>query len=116
MNNKLRIIFVSSIIVLLVITNFITNVTGNVYKNYNSVINQFDFLIISPLEFIDELEPLAEHKNSLDIQTKLVSLDEIYEKQTKPLAKYYSQKRILKKIDGNQPIKKVFSDILKILK
>lgn len=36
----------------------------------------------------------------------------LYEKNTKPLIEYYKNKGILKEIDGEQPIDKVFSDIV----
>ncbi|MBN2603282.1 MAG: hypothetical protein JXA91_04025, partial [Candidatus Thermoplasmatota archaeon] len=40
----------------------------------------YDLLIIAPSEFIKNLEPLRDHKNSYDVNTKLVSLNEVYEK------------------------------------
>jgi hypothetical protein len=38
----------------------------------------FDFLILSPSSFSDELAPLVDHKNNRGLPTKLVTLDEIY--------------------------------------
>ncbi|MEA2054192.1 MAG: C25 family cysteine peptidase [Candidatus Thermoplasmatota archaeon] len=38
----------------------------------------YDLLIVSPSEFSDALQPLIEHKESYDVKTMLVSLDEIY--------------------------------------
>ncbi|MEA2053578.1 MAG: C25 family cysteine peptidase [Candidatus Thermoplasmatota archaeon] len=38
----------------------------------------YDLLIVAPSEFSDELQPLMEHKESYDMKTILVSLDEIY--------------------------------------
>jgi adenylate kinase len=60
-------------------------------------------------------------------KTKLVQRDDdkpkaikdrlkIYHSQTEPLKKEYSKLGILYKIDGNQPIKKVYKDILAVLK
>ena len=40
----------------------------------------------------------------------------IYYSQTEPLKKEYSKLGILQVIDGNKPIKDVYSDILKVLK
>ena len=38
----------------------------------------YDLLIIAPSEFSDGLQPLVEHKNSHNVDTILVTLDEIY--------------------------------------
>ncbi len=40
----------------------------------------------------------------------------IYHQETEPLVAYYQEQGILKEINGAQPIKKVFQDILKALK
>jgi len=40
--------------------------------------DEYDLLIIAPSEFLDELHPLVEHKESCNITTKIVTLDEIY--------------------------------------
>jgi hypothetical protein len=40
----------------------------------------YDLLIISPSEFIKHLKPLVSHKNDYGINTKLVTLNEVYEK------------------------------------
>lgn len=39
---------------------------------------QYDLLIISPIDFINELDPLVAHKNNRDISTISVTLDQIY--------------------------------------
>jgi len=39
----------------------------------------------------------------------------IYHEQTEPLLKFYEEKRILKNINGEQPMKTVFNDIIKEL-
>ena len=41
--------------------------------------DDYDLLIISPKKFIENLKPLVDHKNSLGISTKLVSLKDIYD-------------------------------------
>lgn len=41
--------------------------------------DETDFLIIAPAEFVDSLEPLVVHKESVGVNTRLVSLDEIFE-------------------------------------
>jgi len=38
----------------------------------------YDFVIITPSEFSDDLQPLVDHKNSYGIETNLVTLDSIY--------------------------------------
>lgn len=38
----------------------------------------YDFIILTPSEFVEELDPLSTHKNNRDISTNIVSLDEIY--------------------------------------
>ena len=40
----------------------------------------------------------------------------VYHKLTEPLIKFYENEGVLIRIDGNQDIKKVFSDIIKLLK
>ncbi len=40
---------------------------------------------------------------------------ESYESQTRPVLKYYADKGLLKDINGNQTIEKVFSDICRVL-
>jgi len=40
--------------------------------------DEYDLVIIAPSEFSDELQPLVEHKESHNITTKIVTLDEIY--------------------------------------
>jgi len=39
----------------------------------------YDLLIISPNDFLHNLQPLVDHKNVLGMKTKLIGLDEIYE-------------------------------------
>ena len=51
-------------------------------KEHNFDINssqRYELLIICPNAFTDTLQPLVQHKNSLDIRTKLVTLNEIYD-------------------------------------
>ncbi|MEM2583544.1 MAG: C25 family cysteine peptidase [Candidatus Thermoplasmatota archaeon] len=38
----------------------------------------YDFLIIAHKNFVEELQPLVEHKESYGIRTKMVTMDEIY--------------------------------------
>jgi hypothetical protein len=40
--------------------------------------DEYQFIVITPSEFIEELEDLIEHKNNRGITTKLITLDEIY--------------------------------------
>jgi hypothetical protein len=39
---------------------------------------EYTLIVITPSEFADELEDLIDHKNSRDVSTKLVTLNEIY--------------------------------------
>jgi hypothetical protein len=48
---------------------------SNGQKKINSA---YDLLIITPMEFAKELQPLVNHKNRVGISTKLVTLPEIY--------------------------------------
>jgi hypothetical protein len=49
-------------------------------ENPLNIKDETDFLIISPAEFVDSLEPLVTHKEeSADVNTRLVSLDEVFE-------------------------------------
>ena len=40
--------------------------------------DMYDFVIIAPLEFSDNLEPLIYHKNGYGLETNLVTLEDIY--------------------------------------
>lgn len=40
----------------------------------------------------------------------------VYEKETEPLVRYYSEKNLLKRVNANQPIEKVFKDTIDLLK
>jgi len=40
--------------------------------------DNYDLVIITPSEFYSNLQPLVDHKNSYEIETKLVMLEEIY--------------------------------------
>jgi hypothetical protein len=41
--------------------------------------DKYDLIVITPEEFTDELSSLINHKNSIGVSTKLVTLDEIYD-------------------------------------
>ncbi|RLF41975.1 MAG: peptidase C25 [Thermoplasmata archaeon] len=40
--------------------------------------DEYDLLIVAPNSFLDALQPLVDHKNSIDVKTKLVSTEDIY--------------------------------------
>lgn len=40
--------------------------------------NEYSFIVLTPVDFIEELESLISHKNNRGISTKLVTLNEIY--------------------------------------
>ena len=42
--------------------------------------DKYDLVIITPSEFYSNLQPLVDHKNNYEIETKLVMLEEIYER------------------------------------
>jgi len=44
----------------------------------SAMVEDYDLLIISPQDFINQLQPLAAHKDAKGVVTKLVSLDDIY--------------------------------------
>jgi hypothetical protein len=43
-----------------------------------SFADNYDLLIIAPSEFASSIQPLIDHKNSVEVQTYLLTLDEIY--------------------------------------
>jgi len=43
-----------------------------------TIADEYDLLIITPTDFASDLEPLVTHKNSYNVQTKMVTLSEIY--------------------------------------
>ena len=43
-------------------------------------IESYDLLIITPDEFIQELQPVADHKNRHGIATKMVTIHQVYDK------------------------------------
>jgi len=47
--------------------------------------NEYNFLVLSPDEYANELEDLVAHKNNRGLKTKLVTLDEIYQSQYFPV-------------------------------
>lgn len=59
------------------VENLIENI--HIQTNYNEGISTYDLLIISPEKFSTILQPLVDHKESIGISTKLVTLDEVYE-------------------------------------
>lgn len=50
-----------------------------------------------------------------NIETAAARL-EVYDKNTAPLLEYYKKQRLLKTVNGDQPLEKVFEDIKKALK
>jgi hypothetical protein len=54
----------------------------------------YELLIISPEEFKLPLQNLVAHKNAMNIKTKLVSLDDIYDSSYFPLEGYDNQEQI----------------------
>ena len=77
------------IIILSINTLAVESEKGNInkqYKNFHnsdlSTINElelFDLLIITPEIFENKLQTLVEHKNNLDIKTKLVTTEKVYD-------------------------------------
>ncbi len=51
-----------------------------------------------------------------DKEETAVSRLDVYDKQTAPLLAYYKNQNLLKTVDGNQPLEKVFEDIKATLK
>ena len=51
----------------------------HIQTSYNEGISTYDLLIIAPEKFSAILQPLVNHKESVGISTKLVTLDEVYE-------------------------------------
>jgi len=55
---------------------------------------EYVFVILTPSEFSDELESLLNHKNSRNISTKLVTLDEIYSSNYFPVQGHDNPEKI----------------------
>ena len=51
----------------------------NVFSTENASLISYDLLIITPQKFVDELQPLATHKNTVGIRTHIVNLTEVYD-------------------------------------
>ena len=84
---------VLSILILLLVTSTI-NITGKIIINNNTDVQLitylkkyspyyeetevYDLLIIAPPEFINNLQPLVEHKNAHGIKTTIVSTEKVY--------------------------------------
>ena len=56
------------------------SISLKIYYSISSfpAVDAYDLLIITPKEFVEELQPLKEHKEEHNIKTKVVTLDEIY--------------------------------------
>jgi len=50
-----------------------------------ALMNEYDFIVLCPIDYADELEELIVHKNNRGLKTKLVTLDEIYQSQYFPV-------------------------------
>jgi len=61
------------------------NIEYQIPESSNSNSNTYDFVILSPSTFSDELEPLVAHKNERELKTKSVTLDEIYDETYFPV-------------------------------
>jgi len=55
---------------------------------------EYVFIVLTPSEFSDELENLLNHKNSRNISTKLVTLDEIYSSNYFPVQGHDNPEKI----------------------
>jgi hypothetical protein len=66
------------------------------YKPTNPVVFQeiYDMIIITPSEYFEKLIPLAEYKNDSSIDTKIVTLDEIYDGEFFPVNGRDNQEKI----------------------
>jgi hypothetical protein len=56
----------------------IQNITTGIEPQKNNGPSIFDLLIIAPTQFKKALQPLINHKNSVNVRTNLVTLDEVY--------------------------------------
>jgi len=67
--------FISFLTVMLL---FLSSIGFVIYTPANRINNSYEFLIIAPSIFSSGLIPLIDHKESLGISTKIVTLDEIF--------------------------------------
>jgi len=62
---------------------YVEDITLKIYYSYPYSLDEsdavYDLLIISPDEFSTALQPLVDHKNSLGVRTRLVTLGDIYD-------------------------------------
>ena len=67
----------NKIVTILLIILMIFSGTG--FVSIAKTNDEFDFIIITPSDFSEELLPLLTHKENLGISTKIITLDDIYE-------------------------------------
>jgi hypothetical protein len=86
-NKKYQNMLISFIVAFFIAVSLTPSIFGernyvNQPKNTSGIfmdLQQFDLLILSPNEFIDELQPLVEHKEKNGVSTKLETLSKVYD-------------------------------------
>ena len=83
-------------ILFLLLTNKNTNQSLKYNKPEQSITfnDEYAFIILSPVEYADELDDLVIHKNNIGIKTKLVTLDEIFNETYFPTEGRDNQEKI----------------------
>jgi hypothetical protein len=74
--NQIQSIQLNSVCILITISFILTSITYGTIADSND--DEFDLLIIAPIEFNDALEPLKNHKISYGVPTIIVTLEEIF--------------------------------------
>ena len=84
-------VLICFILLVLIFSIFLPTINAisisNAQNSYENLIKKFesqdgenicDLIVICPREFVDDLEPLKQHKEKMGIKTKIVSLNKVY--------------------------------------
>ena len=81
-------------------------------KSFKEKVNKVFYLKVSDREALWRLAYRNDELRGDETVKAIRKRIEIFHKVTEPVLDYYRQKRVLVEIDGEQPIKKVFQEIL----
>ncbi|RLF26332.1 MAG: hypothetical protein DRN01_04965, partial [Thermoplasmata archaeon] len=78
MKKRLEKILILNLTMLIIISTVSSAINTNVVESKDYKPYVYKLLIIAPKEYYNALQPLVNHKNNIGISTKLVALDEVY--------------------------------------
>jgi len=61
-------------------SKFDNHIISNYFKKMEQLGSVYDLVVISPKKFVKALQPLEFHKNKVGVKTRIVSLEEVYDK------------------------------------